>query len=217
MKILALDLSTRKGSVALCRAGAPPARLGGARQAERPPYKPLAQRQWANDRRNSASFFRALEEIVRAHGGPERVVVGLGPGSYTGTRIAISAGIGLEVTSGAQLCGIPSICAISTEEDFVVIGDARRGSFFLARILHGAVAGEIELLSSKEMAQRISETAVSIYTSDDLPQFSRARLSYPRAELLCRLAEDSQNLVRAPLTPIYLRAPHITAPRALCI
>ena len=200
MKVLAFDLSTRQGSIALVRKGE--GSSGGL----------LQEREWPNDRRNSGPFFSALDEIIDVHGPPHLVVVGLGPGSYTGTRIAISAAIGLEMACKLRLCGLPSICAMSRENDFVVIGDAKRASCFFGRISQSKIAGEFELLSETEMSCRINETTVPIYTADDLPQFDRAQRRYPRAELLCLLAQPEENLVRLPLEPIYLRAPHITSP-----
>lgn len=196
MKILAFDLSTRRGSIALVEN-----------------EETLVARDWANDRRSSAPFFSALDEIVRAHGRPQMIVVGLGPGSYTGTRIAISAAMGLQMTIRAELFGLPSTSAISTEPHYFVIGDAKRASFFLAEIQGGILKGEPQLLSESEMRARLADATAPIYTSDKLPQFDRAKLEFPSAELLSRLAKRSENLVRAPLTPIYLRAPHITTPR----
>src|SRR5207248_3765655 len=96
MKLLAFDLSTRRGTIALVNGEGI-----------------LSAADWPNDRRTSAPFFATLKEIIREHGAPETIVVGLGPGSYTGTRIAISAAIGLQATTGAALAGISSLCAIS--------------------------------------------------------------------------------------------------------
>ena len=78
MKTLALDLSTARGSLAW---------LDGQIEFER---------EWPNDRKNSAAFFENLEAIQRKFGAPEIIIVGLGPGSYAGTRIAISAAIGIQ-------------------------------------------------------------------------------------------------------------------------
>jgi tRNA threonylcarbamoyladenosine biosynthesis protein TsaB len=201
VKILAFDLSTRQGSIALI------GRIGTRS------HETISKREWPNDRRNSALFFRALNEIIRAHGAPDRIVVGVGPGSYTGTRIAISAAIGLELTCGGQVRGLPSISAMSDESDFAVIGDAKRASFFFGRIAQYKIMGEIELLSQEGMSRRICELAVPMYTSDDLPQFPRAQVRYPRAELLCSLALGDENLAHIPIEPIYLRPPHITSPQ----
>jgi len=199
MKLLAFDLSTRRGTIAL------------ANEKEI-----LGARDWPNDRRSSAPFFEALDEIIREHGRPETIVVGLGPGSYTGTRIAISAAIGLEATTGGALVGISSLCAISDENDFCVIGDAKRASFFFARISGGLLKSDPELLSADEMNKRISSiTTTPIYSSDQLLQFTSVKLRFPSAKLLCLRARTfPQNLARAPLAPLYLREPHITTPRS---
>jgi tRNA threonylcarbamoyladenosine biosynthesis protein TsaB len=198
MKLLAFDLSTRRGTIAL------------ANEKE-----VLDTSDWSNDRRSSAPFFAALNNIIREHGAPETIVVGLGPGSYTGTRIAISAAIGLQRTTGAALGGISSLCAISDESEFCVIGDAKRASFFFTKISRGLLANDLELLSESEMNERISSIrTIPIYTSDQLPQFTSAKLRFPSAKLLCLRAHTfPQNLARAPLAPIYLREPHITTPR----
>src|SRR5437879_7409904 len=198
MKLLAFDLSTRRGTIAL-------ANEEGI----------LSATDWPNDRRTSVPFFAALKESIRKHGVPATIVDGLGPGSYTGTRIAISAAIGLQATTGAVLAGISSLCAISDEEEFHVIGDAKRASFFFAKISGGLLANDPDLLSENEMNERLSSiTTTPIYTSDELPQFTAVEMRFPSAKLLCLRAQTfPQNLARAPLAPIYLRAPHITTTR----
>jgi|SRR5437868_4007522 tRNA threonylcarbamoyladenosine biosynthesis protein TsaB len=198
MKLLGFDLSTRRGTIAL---------LNGDNV--------LCARDWPNDRRNSAPFFTVLDEIICEHGAPEAIVVGLGPGSYTGTRIAISAAIGLQATTRAALTGLSSLSAVSEENEYAVIGDAKRASFFFAVISGGLFASEPDLLSQNEMNERISSIrTMSIYTSDQLPQFTTVQLRFPSARLLCLRAQRfPQNLARAPLAPIYLREPHITTPQ----
>src|SRR6266446_9895850 len=106
MKILALELSTARGSLAW---------LDGETELAR---------DWPNDRKNSAVFFENLDNVVKKFGAAQIIVVGLGPGSYAGTRIAISAAIGLQVASGATLIGYPSICAFANAAEYGVIGDA---------------------------------------------------------------------------------------------
>lgn len=198
MRLLAYDLSTTRGTMALVDDD-----------------RILCAREWVNDRRNSAAFFSALDEIMIKHGAPEMIVIGLGPGSYTGTRIAISTGIGLQATTAATLTGISSLCALSDENDFYVLGDAKRASFFFARIGNGSLSGDPELLTESELKRRISSLKnASIYTSDELPQFRGVERRFPSANLLCWRARTlPQNLTRAPLAPIYLREPHITTPR----
>src|SRR4051812_9305079 len=116
VKILALELSSGRGSVAW--------RDGESKLS----------RDWANDRKNSGEFFRQLSEIQQRLGAAQRIVVGLGPGSYAGTRISISAATGLQMASKAELVGLSSLCAIECEAaEYAVIGDARRQTFFFAQ------------------------------------------------------------------------------------
>src|SRR5207244_3931023 len=91
MKILALELSSARGSVALFNDG-----------------NVDFVREWPNDRKNSGPFFEYLAEVLKEFEKPDTIIVGLGPGSYAGTRIAISAAIGLQAASQSRLIGYPS-------------------------------------------------------------------------------------------------------------
>ena len=196
MKILAIELSTPRGNLAW---------LNG--EAER-------ARDWPNDRKNSAAFFENLDIARKKFGIPNVIVVGLGPGSYAGTRIAISAAIGLQISSGARLIGFPSICAIeSAEPDYCVIGDARRKSFFFARISGNELMEEPELFSDEGLKSKLASLRndTPIFCSESLPQFSVAMVRYPSAQLLARLAQDpNRNFRLPPLEPMYLQEPYVT-------
>jgi tRNA threonylcarbamoyladenosine biosynthesis protein TsaB len=199
MKILALELSTTRGSLAWLYDNVEVAR------------------EWLNDRQNSAAFFENLDALTNEFGDPETIIVGLGPGSYAGTRIAISAAIGLQLSSGARLIGFPSVCAIECDADeYCAIGDARRKSFFFARIRgHELIEGPM-LYSEAEMNGKFEklESTMPISSSDPLPQFERAVVRYPSALVLARVARESgRSFFLPPLEPIYLREPHITVPK----
>jgi tRNA threonylcarbamoyladenosine biosynthesis protein TsaB len=196
MKILALELSTARGSLAW---------LDGEIEDGR---------EWPNDRKNSSPFFENLNAITKKFGGPDTIIVGLGPGSYAGTRIAISAAIGLQLSSGARLTGVPSICAIQCDaREYCAVGDARRKSFFVAHIRgHELVEGPM-LFSQAELQVKLEslEPRIPIFSSEPLPQFERAVIRYPSALLLARLARvPHRSFSLPPLEPIYLREPHIT-------
>jgi tRNA threonylcarbamoyl adenosine modification protein YeaZ len=197
MKILALELSTARGSLAWLDEG-----------------DTDLTRTWQTDRKNSAVFFENLGAITEKFGAPDTIIVGLGPGSYAGTRIAISAAIGLQVSSGAHLIGFPSICAMQCDaHEYCVIGDARRKSFFFARIRANNLIEAPTLFSEPELKPKLNavEIAIPVFTSDSLPQFERAVLRFPSALVLAGLARELQrSFSLPPLEPIYLREPHIT-------
>ena len=137
---LALEASTLRPSVAL---------LG-----------PAGERwgQWmqAQGQRGTAPLAPAIAELLAARGTSVAalagVVVGLGPGSYTGTRAAIALARGLVFGSGAPLAGVPSVAAAARAElaarpqleRVVVLVDARRGERYradYARAPAGPAAG----------------------------------------------------------------------------
>ena len=161
-------------------------------------------------------FFENLEYCSRELGAPDAIVVGIGPGSYAGVRIAIATALGLRAASTAKLVGIPSICAIETAaREYCVIGDARRDSFFLGRINDGRMAEGPSLHSRAELETKIGELEAPLYTCEPLPLFPKAALVYPSARRLAEVARDQADELTdtRSLEPIYLRAPHITVPR----
>ena len=200
MKVLALELSTACGSLAWL---------------DNDDLQLV--REWPNDRKNSGALFENLEAVTKKLGTPETIIVGLGPGSYAGTRIAISVAIGLGVSSGARLIGFPSICAMECDgHEYCVIGDARRKSYFFARIRGQELVEGPTLYSESEMKAKLDtlEPTIPLFASELLPQFDRTVVRYPSALVLARVAQQPQRSFHSPpLEPIYLREPHITIPK----
>lgn len=200
MKILALDLSSAHGSLAVLNEGACD-----------------FSREWPNDRKNSGPFFEYLAEVQKRFGKCDIIMVGLGPGSYAGTRIAISAAIGLQLASGARLIGFPSICAIECDApEYCVIGDARRQTFFFARIRDNDLIEGPTLMSEAELGAKLDkvDSGMSIFSTEKLSQFERAEVRSPLAKVLAQLVQNpSRDFANPPLEPMYLREPHITIPK----
>ena len=199
MKTLALELSTSRGGLAW---------LDGEIEFTR---------EWPNDRKNSAAFFENLQAAQRKFGAPETIIVGLGPGSYAGTRIAISASIGIQLACDARLIGYPSVGTMECDaQEYCVIGDARRKSFFFARILKNEVIEGPTLFSERELKAKLDsiDPATPVCSSELLPQFQRAVICFPSARILAILAkEPRRSFCLPPLEPLYLREPHITMPK----
>ena len=76
--------------------------------------------------------------------GVERIVVGTGPGSFAGIRSAIAFATGYSLGKKCEVLGLPSPCAVaaqffsqrgdmgSSSAGLAVVGDARRGKFWIA-------------------------------------------------------------------------------------
>lgn len=196
MKILALELSTARGSLAWLES------------------QVKFTREWPNDRKNSSPFFENLQNVKKKFGVPDTIVVGLGPGSYAGIRIAISAAIGLQLCCQAHLIGYPSICAMESDaQEYCVVGDARRESFFFGRVVRNELVDGPVLCSGATLKANLEslDATIAVFSSELLPQFGRVITGYPAALVLARLAQELRlSFSSPPLEPIYLREPHIT-------
>ena len=214
MKVLALELSTTRASLAwldgeLRQTSNANGAMGGDEF-----FASFAD-EWPNDRKNSGLFFENLQRVIKKFGLPELIVVGLGPGSYAGTRIAISTAIGLQAAARTRLIGYPSVCTIEGLDSYAIVGDARRCSFYFARVRDRNLVEDFQLFREGELHDKINEldSDVPIVSSDLLPQFDRVQRLFPSAKILAELAYTEQpGFCVSPLEPIYLRAPHITTP-----
>jgi tRNA threonylcarbamoyladenosine biosynthesis protein TsaB len=173
--------------------------------------------QWANDRKNSGEFFQNVAEARKLFGAPEQIIVGLGPGSYAGTRIAISTAIGLQLATKANLVGLSSLCAIESDAvEYAIVGDARRQSFFLAQVRDNTLAVPPGLYTEADLRIALENLRMPmpIFSVETLPQFEGVNVRYPSARILAQLAgEANRAFVLPPLEPMYLREPHITTPK----
>jgi len=190
MITLAIETSSHQGSVALLRDG-----------------EVLFNEICGTGRSHSSLLFGTLERALSL-GKPDRIVVGLGPGSYAGVRIALSAATGLALATGAELVGGCSSAALADGE-YAVVGDARRGGFSFTRVRDGECAEGPLLVSPMELAERVTACGLPVYTSETVP--AAAEVRYPEAVRLARLPAWEAH---GELEPIYLREPHITTPRS---
>ena len=133
--VVALETSGRAPSVAVQR---------GGREASR---------DLERERAHASDLLPALDLLLREVGGrPSEigaVLVGTGPGSYTGLRVGIATALGIARGSSAQIRGVPSgetVCwaELGPGEDGTVLLDARAGEIYLAR--YRRTADEIEVL-----------------------------------------------------------------------
>ena len=146
----------------------------------------------------------------------DQIAVGLGPGSFAGVRIAIAAAIGLRLSFGAKLVGIPSVAALDTASlVYLAIGDARRETFYFSRVENGVCVEGPLLATAAELTQRLAESAdLPVFATEPVPAFSSAQIALPSAAILARLAAQQRGIVATEnLDPIYLREPHITQPK----
>jgi len=200
MITLAIDTSTPHGGVALLDEGAL-----------------TFHERFTADRSHSSSLFTSLEKACALSGHIDQIAVGLGPGSYAGVRIAIAAAIGLRLSLGAKLVGIPSVAALETTAPvYIAIGDARRETFYFTRVEQGVCVEGPLLATEAELARRLETCGtLPVLATVEIPQFPAAQIALPSAAILARLAAAGRGIAATEnLEPIYLREPHITQPKS---
>lgn len=202
---LAIDTATARGGVAVARDGAI-----------------VFERDFLSERSHHSQLFAPLGDALKSCRADLRViVVGTGPGSYTGARIGIAAAQGLALSLNVPVIGLPSVLAPDAgglPDEFVVCGDARRGKNFTARVCGGLLAGEITLHDHAEFAKlRAEDPAVPWLTFDpraplELDGITRTSPSSARLALLALSLPDEAvwSLEEQPLEPCYLAAPFVT-------
>ncbi len=183
-------------------------------------------RRFTSQRAHNAVIFEPLTEALAVCGRSlELIVIGRGPGSYGGVRVGIAVANGLSLALGAPVIGISTLEAMDTDaETYAVIGDARRQSFFVARIESGRLAAEPDLVTKEGLVADLtllSERRIPVFTADRALADAHPTVSHtlPTADRLAARAARLDpaaigRLASEPLEPHYLRAPYITEPRA---
>jgi tRNA threonylcarbamoyladenosine biosynthesis protein TsaB len=137
--ILALDASTHVVAIAVARAE------GNAREV-------LAEIS-ASSRGASETLLPALDAALDLAGeeltGVERVLAGVGPGTFTGIRIAAATARSLALATGAGLSKNSTLAALAApalaggHRDVLAVLDARRGQVFAQRFSDAGPATDI--------------------------------------------------------------------------
>jgi tRNA threonylcarbamoyl adenosine modification protein YeaZ len=193
----------------------------------------LIGREFHSDRHHNALLFGPLAELLAGRRAEEigLVLVGSGPGSYSGTRVGIAAAQGVALAAGCPVVALPSLLglpAVGEGRECLFIGDARRGAFWTARSAGWELAEAPATLDADELVAQASAAVAAgwhLVTMEEpdrfpLPAAVRAALccQTPAAERLWQAWRHAPGVRRAawaavPPQPIYLKPPHITVPR----
>lgn len=188
----------------------------------------VEERRFRSDRSHNAELFAPLQELVA--GVPiGLVLVGSGPGSYSGTRVGISAAIGVAIAWDCPAVAVPSVLAIPAVAEgrsCLAVGDARRGTYWSARIEGRSMADPV-LAETEPWAAALKHAAQEgchLFSFEDpakwpAPAGVRIEMVSPDAMLLESAWQAATPEVRAAWSaavpqPLYLKPPHITKARS---
>ena len=197
MKILAIETSSATSSIAVAENG-----------------QIMDVRRFVAPRGRGAEIFTLLEEMRPAWSGMERMAIGVGPGSYNGLRTACTLAGSFQMTLGIEIVTSPSCCLLDVEEsDYIALGDARGGRIWVASIRSRRLQGEMSLLTCAEAGDFVRNASLTAYAVGTVQGFEHLPPATPDAAVLANLAPALPTADPAKIEPLYLKPPHITAPR----
>jgi len=163
-----------------------------------------------------AMIEQALAEVKIEREQIDVLAVGLGPGSYTGVRAAISLAQGWQLACGVKLLGVSSaecLAARARTENILgrvnVVIDAQRSEFYLATYEITPDGwweiAPLKILSQAEIQSR-AEAGEILIGPEAARWFPGGRTIFPRAVALAELAARRSDFVPGEkLEPVYLR------------
>jgi tRNA threonylcarbamoyladenosine biosynthesis protein TsaB len=191
--------------------------------------RPAGQRFAAMERGHAETLLPMIESVLReAKLTPtaiELIAVTTGPGSFTGLRIGLAAARGLALARGVPAIGVTSFDAVVAEGDemqpLIVALESKRAELFLQR-RDRPDPRLPALVPQAEWAATVPQGACRL-AGDGAPRLAAALArrdltivpghGRPDPVALARIgAARWQAGMRAPLLPLYLRAPDTTMP-----
>ncbi len=217
MRILAIDTALGACSACVLEAGA---------------AEPLAREQLAMDRGHAEALMPLIERVMDAvEGGFSslgRVAVTVGPGSYTGLRVGVSAARAIAFAVDIPAVGVTTVAAcaaplIGREPGRVIAAalDARHGQvWFQALTAEGKPLVSLRQVSYRDAARAIGAGPVSLVGSSALAVANEAwAIGLDAVVVDSARAPDIAWVARlgliadpetAPPRPLYLKAPETT-------
>ncbi len=214
MRILAIETSTRLGTVALAENGCPVVALSHSEPG-------------AHAERVLGLVQAALAEAGWSKRGLDRIGVGIGPGSFTGIRVGIALAQGLALGLDLPLTGIESLRAMarSVPESYAGLRcslvDARRAEVFAAAYEpDGAMRLAPVALPCAEALGRLAELCPpprvllgeALAQLGAVPDYDHPEARLPHAAWVAVLAGEVVDLGR-PVEPLYVRDTDAVRPK----
>jgi tRNA threonylcarbamoyl adenosine modification protein YeaZ len=168
------------------------------------------------NKRHSVTLFPALMRLGLPRLKLRRIIVGVGPGSFSGIRVGIAAAHGIALVQDVPIFGICSAWSAAVQFPQVtrlgVFADAKRREAFCTAFANGELERATYLLPMAELEDHASKFTLAV-SAEPLPGI--ATRVHPRARDLLSFPENFAGwITRQPLEPIYLREPTVALPAA---
>jgi tRNA threonylcarbamoyladenosine biosynthesis protein TsaB len=214
MRVLGIETSTRRGSLALVENG-----------------ELVAEIEHSEPNAHAERLVPLLGQLL-ARGGVartslDRVAVGIGPGSFVGLRVGIALAEGLGLGLGRPVVGVPSLLAMLSavprdcRATRVALVDARRGELFVsAQAAEGRELASARALPRAEVESFVAALAAPVVLVGEVAaelelgvtHLRGAELDLPAAAWVARLGAECAPEASPP-SPLYVRGPGAALPK----
>ncbi|WP_303979013.1 tRNA (adenosine(37)-N6)-threonylcarbamoyltransferase complex dimerization subunit type 1 TsaB [Dongia mobilis] len=186
---------------------------------------------------HAAILVPMVDEVIRAAGrtltAVDAIAVGIGPGGFTGLRIALATARGFGLALDKPVIGITNFQAAAANlnaaeraahaGDILVFIDSRREEPYVAHLAADLSLRAVpRFMSLAEIGGLVDLAQPAIVTGDglalwpsDWPGTTRATPSSADAEAVLRLAADPAQRFAHKAVPLYLREPDVSLPKAV--
>jgi tRNA threonylcarbamoyladenosine biosynthesis protein TsaB len=212
MKLCAVETSTPIGSVAIFENG-----------------NVIAQAEQRISNAHGEALLPILQKLLSDAGWKARDVerwgVGVGPGSFTGTRIGVSTVKGIVIATGAEVVAVNAFDAvshgveISAEEIIATLLDAQRGEVFVQSTcikepVFAAIGDALRLFQDLKSSLVVVGAGGALVDWSHAPFKTRfvsdAPHDFPRASSIGKIALRAAPTSVDTLEPFYVRPPDVT-------
>lgn len=154
----------------------------------------------------AASLIPSLQQALRDPPRPDQILVGVGPGSFSGIRSAIASAEGLATVWHCPVLPIRSTGSLAWQfPEATLLGvfsDARRGDVFATFYASGKLERPTSVHPISELPRLLSRCTLAV-TPDGLPGIGQTAL--PNAPTLAAYLHAHGLEPGLPLEPIHLR------------
>jgi|MDTC01.3.fsa_nt_gb tRNA threonylcarbamoyl adenosine modification protein YeaZ len=205
MRILVLETSTPRGSLALFEDG-----------------DLVTNESFQAHRGHNSTIYAPLQAMLGNNphqSGVTTILVGTGPGSYTGVRISIAIADAMALSLGAELIGLSSFLGPvglkASDKQYAVAGDARREQWYCAAVQDAHLKTPVKPVDREcfeDRVQNVKERGRKVLTFDQTAPMDGVEITYPCATALGEwwFREKDRYQAVLPVEPMYLAAPFIT-------
>ena len=154
----------------------------------------------------AASLIPSFQKDLRDPGRPDQILIGVGPGSFSGIRSAIASAQGLAAVWHCPVLPVRSTGSIAWQfPEATLLGvfsDARRGDVFATFYASGKLERPTAVHPASELPRLLSRCTLAV-TTDNLPGV--AQTAHPAATSLAAYLHAHGLEPGLPLEPIHLR------------